>query len=166
MSLAMAGSLIGCFISLFVYDFSFFIPTIVIVCTLYQGFASGVTINSFVCLAFSWTILILGILPFVGIPFADRKWIYPNIKQGRHFFVTSVPQELWVPSKIPEIQEHIFYCGPAQLTTDQCSLFLLFSNHFAVASKKCKLKLFRFSAIITSDLSYFADLFALLCTEK
>ena len=34
-------------------------------------------------------------------------------------------------------------------------------NQFAVTSKKHKLKLFRFSAI-TSDLSYFADLFAFL----
>ena len=48
-----------------------------------------------------------------------------------------------------------------QSTTDPCSLFLLISNHFAVASKKRKITLFRFSAIITSDCSYFADLFAL-----
>ena len=38
-----------------------------------------------------------------------------------------------------------------------------FAAHFAVASKKRKLKLFRFSEIITSDRSYFADVFALFC---
>ena len=38
-----------------------------------------------------------------------------------------------------------FYSGPAQLTTDPCSLFV--SNQFAVASKKRKLKLLRNSKI-------------------
>ena len=53
-----------------------------------------------------------------------------------------------------------FYCGPAQLTTDPCSLFVS-NNQFAVASKKRKVIFFCFSAIITSDRTYFADLFVL-----
>ena len=68
--------------------------------------------------------------------------------------------DFWVKRRVWSKQTIFFYCGRAQLSTDPCS-FLFFFNQFAVAVKKRKRKLFRFSAMITSGRSYFADLFAL-----
>ena len=61
----------------------------------------------------------------------------PYLKSIQDMFVLFVHTQS--PTTNSQIDFNLFYCGPAQVTTDPCSS--LFSDNFAVASKKCKLKL-------------------------